>query len=124
MRIKNLHCCAFIVFLSLYVFRVPVYGTAIRYSDEERIICRHQGIDLKGDYREYANSSHLLKWDIEVDKMVFQIHVNTHDETITVRGHAENLELEEKVKKIVNMRAPTNYRIIYQISINKNSNKG
>ena len=126
MKIRKFVCYAFIVFLILYVllyvFRTPMYGAANDYSSGEKSINRHQGLDLKADYRE-SNSSDLLKWDIDVDNKVFQISVNTYDETIIVQGQAENWQQEEKVKKIVTMRAPTNYRIIYQISVN-DSDKG
>ena len=131
MRIKKLRCYAFIICLILYVLGAAVYSAASTYNDKENIN-QHQSPALKGDYKksftnyidEYPDSPNLLKWDIEVDNKVFRVYVNTYDETITVCGQAEDWEQKEKVEKKVNMRAPTNYRIIYQISVNEDSDKG
>jgi len=129
MRMRRLHCYAFIVFFIFYVLGAATHSGASTYNNKKKFINRHQSPDPKVDYQEPFKSDfdeypNLLKWDIEVDKKVFRVYVNTYDETITVCGQAEDREQKEKVKKKINMRAPTKYRIIYQISVNKYSDKG
>lgn len=74
---------------------------------------------LKKDNTE-KYCSHLMKWDIEVEKNSFHICVNRNEKTITVRGEAEDLEQKDKVEQIIELRAPSNFQIINKIDIFEN----
>lgn len=128
MSTKRLHFYAFIIFLILFVLGAARYSGASTFSGEGKITHYHL-IDVKAEYPESPKNyldeyPDFLKWDIEVDNKVFKVYVNTYEEQIIVRGQAEDWMQKEKVKKFVNMKAPTNYQIIYEISVNEYADKG
>ena len=68
------------------------------------------------DIGKYPSPS-LLQWKIEVGNKIFQIFVNRADETITIRGEADDWEEKDKVEHVIKLRAPTNFQIINEIDI-------
>ena len=128
MSTKRLHFYAFTIFLIFFVLGVAKNIGASTLSDDGKITNYHL-IDVKAEYPESAKNyldeyPDLLKWDIEVDNKVFKVYVNTYEEKIIIRGQADDWKQKEKVEKFVNLRAPSNYRIIYEISMNDYADKG
>ena len=128
MSSKRLHFYAFIIFLILFILGAARYSRASTFSGDWEIPHYHL-IEVKAEYPESSKNyldeyPNLLKWDIEVDNKIFKVYVNTYEGKIIIRGQAEDWKQKEKVEKFVNLRAPTNYKIIYEISVNDYADKG
>ncbi len=90
----------------------------------EEISNQLQIVDSKVDHIKSAVNdpgvcSDLLQWNINVGNKVFKLYVNRDNETITVRGEAEDWEQKDQVENVVKMRAPGNFQIINEINIQK-----
>ena len=129
MSTKRLHFFAFTLFLIFFVLGGVAKNIGASTLSDDGETTNYHLIDVKAEYPESAKNyldeyPDLLKWDIEVDNKVFKVYVNTYEEKIIIRGQVEDWKQKEKVEKFVNLRAPTNYQIIYEISIKEYADKG
>jgi uncharacterized protein HemX len=67
--------------------------------------------------------SDLLQWNLDVDNKTFQVTVNRNEETITIRGEAEDWEQKDKVEHVLKARAPHGFQIINEIDISQTATR-
>ena len=122
MSIKKFFCYTSIIFLIFYTLGGIPESTASTYRNEEEAINQFEQNDRMDDHSTSVESylddhPDLLRWNMEVDSRDFQIFVDRDNEVIIVRGEADDYKLKEKVENYVKARAPSNFRIIYDIDV-------
>lgn len=120
MRIKKFFCYTSVIFLILYVLGGIPDSMASTSNNEELTINQFVHNNSVDEYKAHVGSflddhPDLLRWNMEVNGRVFQILVDQDSEVIIVRGEVEDYKLKEKIENYVKARAPTNFRIIYEI---------
>ena len=122
MKIKKFFCYTSAIFLIVYVLGGVPNSIASTSSNEALTVNKFETDIPMDDHTNPAGISiddhpDLLRWDMEIDDKTFKILVDRANKTIIVRGEAEDYKLKEKVENYVKTRAPSNFRIIYEIDI-------
>ena len=71
--------------------------------------------------KDMENRPDLMQWNLDVDNKTFQVTVNRNDETITIRGEAEDWEQKDRAERVLKARAPKGFQIINEIDISQPS---
>lgn len=74
--------------------------------------------------RAAGNHPDMLQWNLDIDDKIFQVTVNRNEETITIRGEAEDWEQKDKAEHVLKLRAPNGFQIINEIDISQPSTRG
>ena len=140
MKRKNFFCYLLSVFLILFVFGFAASSYASLQGRDDLI--KEDGArefekeELEKEEAEKADhlksrmekdtGGHpdLLQWNLDVDDKIFQVTVNRSEETITIRGVAEDWEQKDKAEHVLKVRAPSGFQIINEIDISQPSTRG
>lgn len=139
MKRKNFFCYLLSIFFILFIFGPAVSSYA---SVEEKDDLGREGETSehekgKFDKEEADKADHfkslmekdterhpdLMQWNLDVDNRNYQVTVNRNEETITIRGEAEDWSQKDKVERVVKLRAPRGFQIINEIDIGQPSTR-
>jgi hypothetical protein len=57
------------------------------------------------------------RWTVEINGRIFGVLINQTDKSITVQGIVEDWEEKDRVEQYFKLRAPSDYRIDYEITL-------
>ncbi|MEW5803310.1 MAG: hypothetical protein AB1847_14545 [bacterium] len=126
MRVKKSAHCLFIAFFVFFIFGTAISGYAFLPNEDgfqqDTIKSEKRGEAADAEYldstkKDTRKNPDLMQWNMEVDDKTFQIMVNRNEETITIRGEAEDWKQKEKAENVLRLRAPSGFQIINQIDI-------
>ena len=55
------------------------------------------------------------RWTVEINGRIFDVLINQTDKSIIVRGSVQDREEQDQVEQYFRLRAPSDYRIDYDI---------
>jgi len=139
MKGKNFFCYLLSVFLILFVFGPAASSYASLQGRDDLV--KEEGAHefekeelqkeeadkadhLTSPMKKAGEHSDLLQWNLDIDDKTFQVTVNRNEETITIRGEAEDWEQKDKAEHVLKVRAPSGFQIINEIDIGQPSTRG
>jgi len=139
MKRKNFFCYLLGVFFILFVLGPAVssyasfegkndHGKEEVTSELEKGEFDKEEADRADHFKSYMEKDtgrqpDLLQWNLYVDNRTYQVMVNRNEETITIRGEAEDWEQKDKVERVLKLRAPNGFQIINEIDIRQPSTR-